>query len=309
MISVPEWLTSPIKEITEFCEEHEARRLHGSNVLESASIAIVGLARNCGSRLAANLVRLSALTRGVSDWRCLICENDSTDDTKEIAKSFVESSCGHATAITRDFGRKHRPNEFAGPRTQELAEYRAECQEWVRQTCSHSDYTIVIDWDAWGGWVLSGAMTAFSYLATEEGAFGMASVSLMEHPILQYDHANQSLKKSSQWIHYDCWALRLNSYWDDYQSGAGGWKHNWFPPVGSAPVRVCSAFGGFAVYKTADFLRGTYSGQDCEHVTFHRSIQEATGRGLYLNPSQRTVMQWIEQDAKHHDNPDQPVPG
>jgi len=294
---VPDWLISPVKGIAEFHEEYESRRTHGSEVLENSVIAVVGLARNCGQHLAANLVRLSAVTSRSKDWRVLICENDSTDDTKQVANSFAAVSNGRASAITRDLGRADRSNEYAGPRTEALAEYRAECQEWVRRNFWGSDYTIVIDWDAWGGWCINGAMTGLSYLATEEQAFGMASVSLLQHPQLSYDQEKQSLVRGSTWVHYDCWALRLNSYWDDHSAGAGGWKHGWLPMIGSPPVRVCSAFGGFAIYKTGDFLRGTYSGQDCEHVTFHRSIAEATGKALYLNPSQRTVMKWI--DAKH----------
>lgn len=299
MNEIPDWLLSTITQVPEFCEEFESRSQHGADVLEGSRIAIVGLARNCGSWLEANLVRLSALTARSAGWRAMICENDSTDNTKAVIDRFRCQHPENVAAIIRDLGRKHRPNEFAGPRTTELAEYRAECQEWVRRRCGDCDYTIVVDWDARGGWAHSGAMTAFSYCATEASAYGFASVSILEHPALTFDTQKQQVVKGSQWVHYDCWALRLNSYWDDYSHGAGGWKHNWFPPVGSPPVRVCSAFGGFAVYKTEDFLRGTYSGQDCEHVTFHKSVEEATGKALYLNPSQRTIMQWIESDANN----------
>lgn len=304
-MNVPEWMVSPIEE---FAEEFEARRIHGFDVLSGSRVAVVGLARNCGDHLEANLMRLHAgITGRAEDWRVFICENDSTDNTKEVISRFVSQNPDNATAVMSDLGRKHRPNEFAGPRTQELAEYRAKCQGWVGDACEGFEYTIVIDWDAWGGWTLNGAATGFSYLATETQAYASASVSLLEHPCLTFDAESRSLKQSSQWVHYDCWALRLNSYWDDYSRGAGGWKHNWLPPVGSPPIRVCSAFGGLCIYKTEDFLRGTYSGQDCEHVTFHKSVEEKTGRGLYLNPSQRTIMKWIEQDAKHSDGTSKPV--
>jgi hypothetical protein len=47
-----------------------------------------------------------------------------------------------------------------------------------------------------------------------------------------------------------------------------------------------------AAYKTKDYLAGTYGGSDCEHVVFHKSIAEATGKHMYLDPSMRTVMSW-----------------
>lgn len=303
MISVPDWLISPIDE---FSGEYESRRIHGGDVLGESSVAFVGLARNCDRHLEGNLFRLSAITGSAKRWRTLIVENDSTDGTKAVIDRYRCQHPENVSAIMRDLGREHRPTEMAGQRTGELAEYRAECQEWVRRKCQDYEYTVVVDWDAFGGWVLSGILTGFSYISTEPDAFAFASVSLLEHPVLSYDREKNQIMQGSQWVHYDCWAMRLNSYWDDYANGVGGWKHNWLPPVGSPPVRMMSAFGGLCIYKTEDYLRGTYSGQDCEHVTFHRSIQETTGRGLYLNPSQRSIMQWIEKDAQQR--PDQPVP-
>lgn len=294
MSKPPEWMTDPIEE---FRDEYDSRRAHGALVLKESSIAVVGLARDCGQHLAANLFRLTALTGVARDWRLFINENDSSDNTKELLRHFAANSDGKVEAITRDLGRQIRTSEFAGPRTIELAEYRTECQEWVRRTCAEFEYTIVIDWDAWGGWAVDGVFTGLSYLSTEADSYGMASVSLTEHPSLRFEKELHAMVLGTQWSHYDCWALRLNSYFDDYSVGVGGWKQSWLPLVGSPPVRVCSAFGGFAIYKTADFLRGEYSGQDCEHATFHESIGETTGKGLYLNPSQRTIMNWIESDA------------
>lgn len=280
----------------EFTEEFDSRKQHGMDVLSGSKIAIVGLARNCGKLLELNLLRIAMLTQASAGWRCMICENDSTDDTKSVIEKFRSQNPKNVAAIMRNLGRKHRPSEMAGPRTVELAEYRAECQEWVRRSCQECEYTVIVDWDSWGGWNHEGAMTGFSYCATEEKAYGFASVSMIQHPFLAFDPDKKETVRSTQWVHYDCWALRLNAYWDDYGSGFGGWKHNWLPMVGSPPIRVCSAFGGFAIYNTEDFLKGNYSGQDCEHVTFHRSLNSATGKDLYLNPSQRTIMHWIESD-------------
>lgn len=305
MTGVPEWMLSPVDE---FVEEFEARKMHGQDVLSGSSVAVVGLARNCGERLEANIVRLQAsITGKATDWRVFICENDSTDNTKAVIDKFAVAWPDNVSTIMRDLGRKHRPNEFAGPRTEELAEYRNECLAWVKRRCEGFDYTIVIDWDSWGGWTLSGAMTGFSYLSTEPQAYGSASFSLLEHPFTSFDPEEKKMKVQFQWVHYDCWALRLNSYWDDYGRGVGAWKHHWLPPVGSPPIRVCSAFGGFCIYKTEDFLQGNYSGQDCEHVGFHKSVETKTGKALYLNPSQRTIMQWVERNAKHSDGPDKSI--
>jgi hypothetical protein len=50
-----------------------------------------------------------------------------------------------------------------------------------------------------------------------------------------------------------------------------------------------------AIYRADAYLRGTYDGTaDCEHVSFHKSIANSTGQHLYLNPSQRMLMSWME---------------
>lgn len=298
-------LTSAVTK--EFAEEAESRMAHGADVLSKCSIAFVGLARNCAKPLECQLRRVEAAGKKARDWRAFIYENDSTDDTKQIANDRSSHGDGKVFAVTNTFNRRHRPEEFAGPRTIELAEYRAACQRWVKINCADFDFVAVVDWDAWGGWV--GLESSLSYMATDFDVSGMASVSLLEVEVMEFNTKTNETKRGRAWVHYDCWALRLNSYWDDYQAGYGNWKGSWLPPVGSPPIRVCSAFGGLCVYRTQDYLRGIYSGEDCEHVTFHRTMTEATGRGIYLNPTQRTVMRWIATDEQAAHVPDSPDHG
>jgi hypothetical protein len=121
-------------------------------------------------------------------------------------------------------------------------------------------------------------------------------VSLLEHPVSVND--GKGARMSSAFLTYDAWAMRgvgqPTNYWDDYTAGVGGWKHHWIPPVGSPPVVVASAFGGFAIYETQAYLQGEYDGSDCEHVGLHRTISKHTGKNLYLDPSMRMIMSWLE---------------
>jgi hypothetical protein len=275
---VPERLVYPIDHFAS-----DFARVHSTGVEEwsEADVAVVGLARNCGQWLDANLWRLLQLVKDCRSWRLHVETNDNTDDTESVLKRF----CGdnpQATFHAQTLDRQQFSAEFAGPRTIALAEYRTACQEWVRQHCADCNYTLVIDWDAWGGWSHAGVMHGVGLLSTMTDAYGMASVSVMEHG------------PSKAWLHYDAWALRLNSSWDDYTAGVGGWKHHWLPAVGSPPVPVCSAFGGLAIYETQAYLAGTYDGADCEHVGFHETITQRTGHRLYLDPAMRSVMFWTE---------------
>lgn len=287
---LPQWLVRPL-EI--FGDEFRMDMARGQEVLSRSRVAVTGLARDCAWPLQDNLERAIDTFKVAWDWRLHIRENDSKDATKAVLGRFC-SRHSWASCHCEDNGRERLENAFAGPRTVALAEYRQACADWAAE--QDVDYVVVIDWDAWGGWTIEGLLSGFGRLDASPDAFGLASVSLLEHPSQTYDIATQTLKTGSQWIHYDCWALRLNCYLDDYSAGVGGWKHTWLPFVGSPLVPVCSAFGGLCIYRAADFQTGVYSGTDCEHVTFHQSIAEKTGRRLYLNPSQRTVMKWLPED-------------
>ena len=276
------------------CEEGQRR-------LSTASIAFVGLARNCAVRLSENLGRLERLVQACPAWKLHIETNDNTDATDQVLIDFCAAH-PQATFTSQTLGRQQFSAEFAGPRTIALAEYRDACQRWVRDNAADCDYVVAIDWDAWGGWSHAGVLNGLGWLVQLQGAYGMASVSLLEYPQLTTDDQNKPTL-SKGWSHYDAWALRLNSTWDDYTAGIGGWKHQWLPPVGSPPVKVCSAFGGLTIYRTDAYLKGTYDGTtDCEHVAFHDSIQRATGQHLYLNPSQRCVMSWMSDAGQHGDD-------
>ena len=297
-MTIPERLIAPLPE---FAADFARYAEMGQDLAALSEVAFVGLARNCADHLRANLHRLEMLAGSFAGWQLHIATNDNTDGTSEVLSEFVGK---HERASYQDanLGREQFTAEFAGRRTEALAEYRTECQEWVRENAGDSHYVIVIDFDSWGGWSHSGVLHGIGALAAAQTAFGMASVSLAQYPQLGMGEDKKPFVGPG-WVHYDAWALRLNSYRDDYTAGEGGWKHQWLPPVGSPAVPVCSAFGGMAIYRTAAYLSGTYSGSDCEHVPFHRTMQMRTGQHLFLNPSMRTVMSWMEpDDGREHGN-------
>jgi hypothetical protein len=305
-MNIPEHLIYPLPE---FAEQFAAVADIGTRLWEESSVAFVGLARNCAARLDDNLARLEMFAAECGDWQLHVVTNDNDDETPDVLYDFC-AKYSQATFTNTRLGRQQFTAEFAGRRTEALAEYRTACQSWVRENTPTSDLVIIIDFDSWGGWSHSGAMHGVGSLAVTPDAYGVASVSLAQYPQLGMGEDQKPVVRPG-WVHYDAWALRLNSYRDDYTAGDGGWKHQWLPPVGSPLVPVCSAFGGMAIYETAAYLAGTYSGEDCEHVPFHRTIAEATGRKLYLDPSMRTVMSWMEPDdgGKHSDDLHADVPG
>ena len=285
MPSIPARLWMPHEA---FRQEHDERADEGVERLKHSSVAIVGLARNCAVRLAQNLGLVERLGSLCKRWQLHIESNDCEDETLDVLANFSREH-RQATFHYQVLSRQQFSTEFSGPRTIALAEYRTACQRWVRACAADCDYVIAIDFDAWGGWNERGVHNGIGWLVELPGAFGMASVSLFQH----------NFGGGVDWYHYDLWALRgvgqSRCYWDTYRNGYGGFGYQWLPAVGSPPALVSSAFGGLCIYRTEAYLVGTYDGaEDCEHVPFHASIAKATGKHLYLNPSQRSLMHWME---------------
>lgn len=300
-MNVPDSLIYPAEP---FAEEFAWRAREGQTNLRNSKVAFVGLARNCARRMYDNLRRVVVLGNECDEWCLHIETNDNADETDQVLAEFCREY-PRATFASHRLGRKQYTTEFAGRRTQALAEYRYACQKWVKHAAADADYVVVIDFDSWGGWSHAGLLNGIGWLVELPGAYGMASLSVMQHPAYATNDEGHTMQVMA-WLHYDAWALRgvgqSRTYWDDYTAGVGGWKHHWLPAVGSPPVLVSSAFGGLCIYRTEAYLSGTYDGADCEHVPFHQSIAKATGQNLYLNPSQRCVMHWVTDGGRHeHD--------
>lgn len=281
---VPELPPHLVYPVEQFADEMSRLIDAGKTVAMESHVHVTGLARNCQSALAVNLATLEQLRELCGELTVHVEENDSRDGTPQVLAEFGASR-PWATARCRQLDRIQRGGEFVGPRTQELAEYREECRQ---ATPRGATFVGVLDFDAAGSFSLPGVLHSIGYMSEHPAAYGCASVSLLRSQVGRWDGKTTTVM--DEWIHYDAWALRLNSTFDDYRAGMGSWKHQWIPPVGSPPVAVASAFGGLAIYDAARYVRGRYDGRDCEHVTFHESL--ASEGQLFLNPSQRVVMGW-----------------
>lgn len=273
----------------EFAAAYADAVRHGRMIAKQSSVAIVAICRNAMPWLERTLALVEETGEMFREWSAFIFENDSADDTKGVLSAWADGQQRHASLNVN-----HRPHlNFTTDqvRTMALAEYRAACQTFVRNG-ERPDYVIVFDTDPWGGWSVDGIATSVYHMAVDGSLFGLASYSWGEWapPITPKPMA----------IHYDAFAARLNHWTQRDQN----WFHLWHPAVGSPPVPFGSAFGQLAIYCGDSFLSGVYAGEDCEHVTFHRSIAErsrlAIGAGrtrMALNPSMRCVSFWLPEQA------------
>lgn len=269
-------------------EQYAKMVSQGRQVASGLDACIVSIARNAMPHLENTLELVKETQAGFRSCRFFCYENDSTDGTDEVIRRFSRENSWaesqHETLGVLD------QRGFEPERTERLAKCRNICLEWVRKNCLQTTWTIVLDLDPHHGFSVDGVFNSIGWLSRlapvpsilKPGA--MASYSLW----MGIDvNGNYGIAQ------YDAWAARMNWFEDRREKIGMSWFHSLLPPVGSRPFPMNSAFGGLCVYKTAAFLGGGYSGEDCEHVPHHKRMQEA-GWQLYLNPGCRYVA--VKQD-------------
>lgn len=259
----------------------------GRQTAKDLSVAIVAIARNSSPYLANTLCLIDEVRRGFGRSSVYFFENDSEDGTNEVLDQYAAASAGVTVEHESLGGADSRG--FEADRTVRLAYCRNKCHDYVRALSERPTYTIVLDTDPHYGFSVDGVFNSVACMgalsARNQPPAGMASYSL---------YRNYGSAESRGLAHYDAWAMRLN-WWRDRRAEIGMvWAFQLFPPVGSPPILMNSAFGGLAVYSTEAFLAAgqrPYEGGDCEHVFLHRKMHEA-GYQLYLNPGSRYIAIW-----------------
>lgn len=256
-----------------YLNEYNRRVSIGKNIAQNSDIGIVSLARNCDKQLLNSINTIINLQS--KNFKFFIYENDSEDNTKNILSSITHPNIYVSlnTYYTTDI------RDTSLERTTNLAKYRNVCNKWIKHHYSNCDYVIVLDLDADLGFSIDGIYDSIYWLNTIHNAGGMGSYSLH----LKYSSS------SVEFAHYDSFAVRLNG-WEPTINNIdihNPWFRNLHPFVGSDPIPMYSCFGGLSVYKKDAFLNGVYDGSlGCEHVLFHKSLQDK-GYNMYLNPSSR----------------------
>lgn len=248
------------------------------------SVAICALARDCESALIHNIPKIEALRKHFRDSAVIVVENDSVDETKAVLDQWSNSS-KHITIISQDFNTTTIPSQSSSNlypgtslyRIEKMASYRNIYLDWIERQTAKFDLIIMVDIDVlsfsedeilntinlapsnWGGIFANG------YTDTK---FADCSVYSMFHDMYAY---SENLPAKKPYITYGK-LFELKKQMNRKLS-----KQKF--------LKVISAFGGFAIYKSCAItgLRyGAYANGDiymealCEHIMFNN---EVTKRG------------------------------
>lgn len=241
----------------------------GQNRMEQATAVICGLARDVAEILPVTMARIERIGERFADYRVVIYENDSCDDTRSLLLAWAQRN-PRVQIIVETIGDPVNPCARCLQRAARMANYRNRCLDVIRSDYSDFDYTLVLDTDLKGGWSYDGIANTFGHDNWDfVGSNGI---------IFKRLGSNLNVP-----IQYDAWAFRLDENFTALPTGSVNvmqWQR------GQSLVPVTSCFGGLGIYRMPALLSARYSGWDSEHIPLHQAMRHNGFHRMFINPSQ-----------------------
>ena len=265
----------------------------GYKKMSETNIVIAGLCINIESKIESLKKRLEYLGSFFKNYKVVIFENDSKDNTRSILLDWSKQNTNiHIVSCPedKDCKLKNKPATSYGllsdKRMEKMADYRNRILSYIKNNFSSYDCVSMIDFDIKGPINIDGVAYSFGIYENWDSisANGLTGVTLT----LGYP------------IYYDTLAYED----DDY--GNNNWKNNFNinrisdnylivnklakKSIGEFPIRVKSAFAGLALYKMDVLNSGVnYTPENliykCEHKIFHDNMRNNGFSRIFINPN------------------------
>ena len=243
----------------------------GYSRMASKRVVIGGLARDLGGIIDSTIARIERLGRLFADYRVVIYENDSEDQTRPKLQEWGLRN-PRVLLQTENLDTPVNQSDRSIGRAQRMAYYRRQCHREICQRFGNFDNVVLVDMDLEGGWSFDGVANTFG--KNEWDFVGSNGVIYRRHRL-----------DLNRLVHFDAWAYRTDEAFSPKTTA----EVNALSHVrGESMVPVTSCFGGLGVYRMDAFQAGEYDehATDMEHVPFHRSMRNRGFGRTFLNPSQ-----------------------
>lgn len=266
MFRIPDYRFPPPHELR---AEYERRVQLGQRRMSSTTAVISGLARNVAGILPLTIARIEQMGAMFADYRVVIYENDSSDETARLLTDWAERNHRIDVTIERR-GDPINPMTRCLKRAERMAYYRNQCLETIRTRYPDFDHAIIVDTDLAGGWSCDGLANTFGQ---DDWDFVGSNGVIFKRVGL----------KTNVLMQYDAWAFRSDEAFTPFTTKQ---VNNMSFTRGEPLVPVTCSFGGLGVYLMPAYLAGQYAGHDVDHVT-HQQVARPQGfTRTFLNPSQ-----------------------
>ncbi len=253
----------------ELCSDYRRLVALGQCRMQQSTAVLCGLARDVAEILPVTIARFERIGECFGDYRVVIYENDSRDDTRAMLLAWAQRN-HRVQVVTETTGDPVNPRTRCLNRAARMAKYRNCCLGVLRSKFADFDYALVLDTDLKGGWSYDGIANTIGHDSWDfVGSNGI---------IFKRQALNLNVP-----IQYDAWAFRWDENFTSLPTSAVNvlqWQR------GQPLVPVTSCFGGLGVYRMPALLSAHYSGWDVEHIPLHQEMRKNGFHRAFINPSQ-----------------------
>lgn len=249
--------------------EYERRVRLGQRRMSATTAVISGLARDVADILPLTIARIEQMGAMFADYRVVIYENDSRDETARLLTDWAERNPKVDVTVERR-GDPINPMTRCLKRAERMAYYRNQCLETIRARYANFEHALIVDTDLAGGWSCDGLANTFGH---DDWDFVGSNGVIFKRIGLKINVLMQ----------YDAWAYRDDESFTPFTTKQ---VNKMSFTRGELLVPVTCSFGGLGVYLMPAYLAGQYAGHDVDHVT-HQQVARPQGfTRTFLNPSQ-----------------------
>ena len=269
---------------------------NGVNRIKDKTIIFCGMVRDCASELFHNIKTIEKMGSYFSDYRIVIFENNSRDNTKNVIRQWMDRN-NRVLGLLNDFDEskyKDIPKDStyflpnSRRRIQKYVDYRNIYMEYLKKMNFKSDYTVIVDMDVHRIDV-KGFITSFGNklewdVITANGYSTSPKLKRRYHDT--YALCELGNEKGKQTVD------DIIAYREIFSSLKKGMPF----------VRVFSAYGGLAIFKSSSLLSSRYSiiynnyeGIEvrCEHFSLYKALAERGFDKVFINPNMEIHYQRI----------------
>jgi hypothetical protein len=262
---------------------------YGKQKASRSRIVICFIAQNISHVFEKNKRRLEYIGNHFSEYKIIIFENDSIDNSRDLFKSWVVTNPLNVTLLDCEDAKECKYN--AKPaysygtigRIQKMARYRESCLLEVKRRFAHYDYVMVFDFDLDGSMNINGMFHSLSKPNTEWAGIGCYGMH-WEIPGMIYDTgAYRNIKERFDKTP----SLKLNSPVLNRIEAI----QCLYSCLQTPMYEVSSSFGGCIIYQTEKILSTccSYVSEhynslgECEHITFNRGLNKDRSMHIFIN--------------------------
>ena len=267
------------------CDKYNYIVQNGYNKMRNTKIIFCGLCINIENKVKSIKDRFEYLGKYFNDYRVVIFENDSIDNTRVLLKNLSKinnkfkliecpdaKNCKYKTIQAKEHG------VFSNERMKKMINYRNKLLDYIKNNYSYFDVVCMVDLDIRGPISIDGIAHSFGTYNQWDcvSAIGLNGITLSAGQPYYYDFIafkDEKYDINKNLLHVIPIYLKMK-------------KHK----IGDDLIKVKSGFAGLELIKMDVILQNiNYTPQDgkyiCEHIIFHNNMIKNNFNNIYINPN------------------------